>query len=108
VVHTAKELARLAPDSVKIHSLYITKETALAQQYRQGDFTPLKQEEFVSSACDVLELLPPETIIQRLTGDPRRDELIAPQWALRKQETLDLIHTELERRQKNKSVGSSR
>ena len=98
VMHTAQELALLKPDSVKIHSLYVNKNTELETLYRDGYYTPLDQKEFVTLTCDVLDTLPSKTVIQRITGDPRRDELVAPQWALRKQETLGLIHAELERR----------
>ncbi len=98
VRHTARELARLKPDGVKIHCLYIHKGTALEQEYIQGNFQPISQEEFVASACDVLELLPPSTVIERLTGDPVKSRLVAPEWTLRKQEILSAIEQELVRR----------
>jgi len=98
ILHTARQLARLAPDGVKLHSLYITRGTALEKLYRQGTYSPITQQTYVSLACDFLEQLPSTTVIQRLTGDPRPEELVAPSWTLRKQETVRLIHEELERR----------
>jgi len=98
VRRTARELARLKPDGVKIHCLYIHRDTALEQEFRKGKFQPISQEEFVASACDVLELLPPETVIERLTGDPLKNRLVAPEWTLRKQEILRAIEQELLRR----------
>lgn len=98
VLATAQEVARLKPHGVKIHSLYVNRATALEQSYRTGAYVPLEQEEFVQAACDFLEVMPPEVVIQRLTGDPRPEELVAPEWARRKQETLGLIRRELERR----------
>lgn len=95
---TARETARLRPDGIKIHSLYVNRGTPLEQAYRSGAYVPWEQEEFVRGACDFLEILPPEVVVQRLTGDPRPQELVAPEWARRKQETLGLIHRELERR----------
>lgn len=95
---TAQEVARLKPDGLKIHALYINRGTPLEQLFRDGKYTPLQQQDFVARACDFLELLPPGVVIQRLTGDPRRKELVAPHWALRKQETLSLIEKELEKR----------
>ena len=95
---TAREIAHLKPDGIKIHSLYINKGTRLEKHYQVGEYVPLKQGEFVTLACDFLELIPPEIVIQRLTGDPNPHELIAPAWTLKKQETLALIHQELERR----------
>jgi radical SAM protein (TIGR01212 family) len=85
LLDTAREIARIRPDGIKIHSLYINRDTA-------------EQKEFVDLACDFLELLPPFVVIQRLTGDPNPKELVAPEWTLRKNETLQLIHKELERR----------
>ena len=98
VIATAKEVAKLKPDGLKIHSLYINKGTALEKIFREGKYTPITQREFVELVCDFLELIPPDLVIQRLTGDPRPEELVAPEWTLRKQETLNLIQKELEMR----------
>jgi len=98
VLTTADEVARLKPDGIKIHSLYINKGTVLDKLFREGEYNPLEQREFVDLACDFLELIPPNTVIQRLTGDPRPEELVAPEWTLRKQETLNLIQKELKKR----------
>ena len=95
---TALELARLKPDAVKIHCLYIHKGTALEQEFLRGDFQPISREEFVSQACDVLEHLSPDTVIERLTGDPLKSRLVAPEWTLQKQENLRSIDRELIRR----------
>ncbi len=98
VRHTAREVARLKPDGLKIHCLYIHKGTVMEQEYLRGSFRSLLREEFVSQACDVLELIPPDTVIQRLTGDPLKSQLVAPEWTLHKQETLQAIEQELVRR----------
>jgi radical SAM protein (TIGR01212 family) len=98
VLDTAREVGRLKPDGIKIHSLYINRDTVLGKMYCEKKFTPMKQKEFVDLTCDFLELLPPTVVIQRLTGDPNPKELVAPEWTLRKSETLQLIHRELERR----------
>lgn len=96
---TAREVARLSPDGIKIHSLYVNRGTALEKLLHAGTFQPLAQHEFAGLACDFLELLPGSTVIQRLTGDPNRRELVAPLWSLRKQETLNMIAGELRQRQ---------
>ena len=95
---TAGELARLKPDGVKIHSLYISKNTRLEDMYHKKEFVPLEQHEFINTACDILEVLPEKTVIHRLTGDPVPGELVAPQWAGDKHRTLQLIEKEMERR----------
>jgi len=90
---TARFLADRAIDGVKLHLLYVIRDTPLASLYRQGRFQCLKQQAYAELVCDFIERLAPQTVIQRVTGDPHPRELVAPIWALRKRETLDLIHT---------------
>lgn len=98
VLDTAREVARIKPDGIKIHSLYINRGTVLEKMYQEKKFTLLGQKKFVDLTCDFLELLPPSVVIQRLTGDPNPKELVAPEWTLKKNKTLQLIHREMERR----------
>ena len=98
MLETARAIADLEINGLKLHLLYVIKETRLESLYQKGEYTCLKQNEYVDLVCDFLELIPPETVIQRLTGDPRPGELIAPEWALRKTETIDLIKETLEKR----------
>lgn len=96
--HTIRQVAALGIDGIKLHLLYVIRHTALEQIYRQGRYRCLSQQEYVRCVCDALEQLPPETVIQRLTGDPHPQELVAPRWALQKTETLAMIHQLLETR----------
>ncbi|MBN2466860.1 MAG: TIGR01212 family radical SAM protein [Deltaproteobacteria bacterium] len=96
VLETAEEVARLKPDGIKIHSLYINKGTPLAELYRQGRYIPISQQDFVESSRRFLEIISPDTVIQRLTGDPRPQEIVAPLWTLEKQKTLYLLHQAME------------
>ena len=98
ILHTAKTISDLGLDGVKLHLLYVVKGTPLEALYRQGDYRCLEQQEYIDLVCDFLEHLPPQMVIQRLTGDPHPEELAAPQWARRKTETLQQIHETLERR----------
>jgi hypothetical protein len=88
---TAQFLADRQIDGVKLHLLYVIRGTPLEKLYRQGRLHCLEQDEYAGLVCDFIERLPPETIIQRLTGDPHPDELVAPSWALGKRETLECI-----------------
>jgi radical SAM protein (TIGR01212 family) len=98
MLHTAKILAGLKIDGLKLHLLYVVKGTRLEKLYRQGSYSCLKQQEYIDLVCDFLERLPSEMVIQRLTGDPHPNELVAPQWALEKSETLAKIRQTLEKR----------
>ncbi|MCP4628318.1 MAG: TIGR01212 family radical SAM protein, partial [bacterium] len=95
---TSLEVARLKPEGLKLHSLYVTSNTAIEKLYQSGAYQPLTRDTYVSQACDFLEQVPPATIIQRLTGDPDRNELVAPAWALDKHRTINLIEMEMKKR----------
>ena len=81
---TAGYAASLSPDMVKIHMLYITADTAAAKMYENGGFELLTRDEYVQITARQLTLLPPDTVIGRLTGDAPLDELIAPEWTRKK------------------------
>ena len=98
MLHTAKTIADLGIDGIKLHLLYVVKGTGLETLYRQGKFRCLEQQEYVDRVCDFLEHIPRHMVIQRLTGDPHPAELAAPQWSLKKSETLALIRETLEKR----------
>ena len=88
---TAKAVAAMGIDGIKIHLLYVIKGTGMEKLYQEGTYRCLEQDEYANLVCDFLELLPSDMVIQRLTGDPHPDELVAPEWSLRKNETLSLI-----------------
>ena len=98
MLHTARTIADLGIDGVKLHLLYVIRGTRLESQFQQGAYHCLRQQEYIELVCDFLERIPAEMIIQRLTGDPHPEELVAPQWALKKSETLTRIRQTLEER----------
>ncbi|MCF8106132.1 MAG: TIGR01212 family radical SAM protein [Desulfohalobiaceae bacterium] len=91
MLDTARFLARMQVEAVKIHLLYIVQGTALHSLYQGGDYRCLEQEEYCALVGDFLSLLPEGMIIQRLTGDPHPEELVAPSWSLDKQNNLRSI-----------------
>ena len=98
ILETAKAIAGLRIDGIKLHLLYVVKGTKMEEFYLSGKYRCLKQDEYAELVCDFLELLPEDMVIQRLTGDPHRDELVAPIWSLEKAKTLALIKNTLENR----------
>ena len=98
MLQTARFISGLPVQGVKIHLLYVVKGTDLAELYQKDEVRCLKQKEYVNLVVDFLELLPPDMVIQRLTGDPIRSELVAPSWAKDKSQNLKLIKKTLERR----------
>ena len=95
MLRTVRDVARLRPSQVKLHLLHVIKGTAMARMYEKGDYTPLEKEEYVSLVCKSLELLPPETVIGRLTGDGMADDLLAPEWSRKKVSVINDIDKRL-------------
>ena len=104
MLHTAQTIANLGIDGIKLHLLYVVKGTLLETHYRQGKYKCLEQQEYVDLVCDFIERIPSDMIIQRLTGDPHPQELVAPQWALKKSETLAKIRNTLEERDSRQGI----
>lgn len=77
---TAREVARLRPDMVKLHTLCVLRGTPLADVWAAGGYTPLSREAALEIVCDQLTLLPPETVIARVSADAPREILLAPLW----------------------------
>ena len=98
IMQTAEELARLKVDGVKIHMLCALENTRLADMYYNGEIDFMSEDEYVSTVCDFLEILPPQTTIQRLAGNGFSKTLIAPKWLGAKFDCLNKIDREFLRR----------
>jgi len=98
MLKTAEFIAGLGIDGIKLHLLYVIQGTSMERLYQEGRYQCLSQNAYVDLVCDFLERIPEELVIQRLTGDPHPHELVAPQWSLRKAETLARIKKRLEDR----------
>ena len=95
---SADFIAAAGVESLKLHCLYVIRGTALEALYRAGRYRCLSQEQYVALTCEFLERLPPSVVIQRVTGDPHPEELVAPAWALGKASTRNLIREQMELR----------
>lgn len=96
MMNTIELIKELQIDGLKFHELYVVKDTALAKLYRHGSYVPLNRYEYALLVARAIKRLPRKIVIQRLTGDPAPDELLAPAWAVNKQETIKLIEQFLE------------
>ncbi|HZZ28306.1 MAG TPA: TIGR01212 family radical SAM protein [Pirellulales bacterium] len=95
---TAREVARLRLDSIKLHNLYAVKNTPLAEQVGRGEVRLLERNEYIQILVDVLEVLPPEMIVERISGDAPPDYFIGPAWCLDKSLLRTALDAELARR----------
>lgn len=98
MLDTARAVAQLDVQGIKIHLLHLLKKTAMVKQYEKGLLQFLSFQDYVSLVCDQLEILPPQMVIHRLTGDGPADLMIGPMWSLNKWQVLDAIDDELARR----------
>lgn len=98
MMETAKAVAALDVQGIKIHLLHLLKGTPMVKQYEKGMLKFLTFYDYVNLVCDQLEILPPEMIVHRITGDGPIDLMIGPMWSVNKWEVLNAIDAELERR----------
>lgn len=103
MLRTAQDVASLRADMIKIHLMHVLRDTPLGDMYLRGEYRTMEPEEYVKITCDQLEILPPEMIIARVTGDGVADDLLAPEWSRRKTAVANEIDKELYRR--NSSQG---
>ncbi|MDF2714421.1 MAG: YtqA [Paenibacillus sp.] len=92
---TASAVAAMDVQGIKVHLLHLMRKTPMVKQYEAGLVRFLEKDEYVNLVADTLELLPPEMIVHRVTGDAPRDLLIGPMWSLKKWEVLNAIDAEL-------------
>ena len=98
MLETVKYLNKLKINGIKIHMLHVVKDTPLATMYEQEKFHILTKEEYIDIVCDQLELLNENIVIHRITGDPTKEDLITPDWLLKKFCVLNDIDKEMKRR----------
>ncbi|MFD0870654.1 coproporphyrinogen III oxidase [Chlamydia abortus] len=98
MLETGRQVSHMDVQGIKIHLLHLMKKTPMVKQYEAGLLKFLEKDEYVKLVVDTLEMLPPEMIVHRLTGDAPRDLLIGPMWSLKKWEVLNSIDAELRRR----------
>ncbi len=95
MLETVKHLNKLGIEGIKIHMLNIIKDTPLANIYQKEEFPLLTKEEYIDIVIKELELLNPNIVIHRITSDPDKDNLIAPDWLLKKVSILNGIDKEM-------------
>lgn len=98
MLETVREVAKLDVQGIKIHLLHLLKGTPMIKQYEKGLVEFMDKDDYIQLVVDQLELLPPEMVIHRITGDGPIDLMIGPMWSVNKWDVLNGIDAELERR----------
>ena len=98
MINTVKYLSNKKILGIKIHMLHILKDTTMFKQYLKDNFHILTKEEYVDIVCDQLEYLREDIVINRITGDPIKEELVEPDWLIKKFGVLNEIDKEMVKR----------
>lgn len=91
MLETAKVVGQLDIQALKIHMLYIVENTKIASIYKENKFKILSREEYIDLVVEQLRYIREDIIIERLTGDGKLDDLIAPMWSIKKVTILNDI-----------------
>ncbi|MGI6709851.1 MAG: TIGR01212 family radical SAM protein [Bacilli bacterium] len=84
MLETVEFLNTLDIQGLKIHNLFLLKNTALGNEFLKNPFKILSFEEYVDITTDQLAHLNPNIVIHRINGDPKKEDLIEPKWCLKK------------------------
>ncbi len=98
MLETCRYLGHKGIDGIKLQLLHVLKNTDLVELYEQKTFEILDFMEYIDIIISCLEVLPPDVVIHRVTGDGPKDLLIAPLWSLDKRRVLNTLHQEMKRR----------
>ena len=98
VRESLRRVLELGVDGLKLHPLHVVKGTALANQWRRGEYSPLTLKEYVGIAADLVEQTPPGVVFHRLTGTASPEILLAPSWCTKKWAVLNALERELRER----------
>lgn len=84
MLNTAQVLGKMEPDGVKIHLLHILKGTRCEREFDEGILKPLSKEEYIDITVNQIRYFKEECVIERVTGDGKKDSMVAPLWSLDK------------------------
>ena len=88
MLNSVKETIKLGIDSIKFHPLYVTKNTVLTKEYKEGRFTPISEELYIDTVVKSIKMLPSSINIQRVTAGIDDDSLLAPTWCKNKHQQI--------------------
>ena len=91
MLESVRAVSALRPHQVKLHLLHVLRGTRLGEIYLAGGYSPMEKDDYVRAVVRALELLPPDTVIGRLTGDGMGEALLAPEWSRRKVSVINDI-----------------
>lgn len=100
MLETIRHLNDLEIDGIKIHNLYVAKRTVLEKLYLDGKFELMSMNQYINIVCKQLEILSPNIVVHRLTGETMAEKLVAPTWA---REKINILNGVVKKLKKDKS-----
>ena len=91
MLNTVRAAIKAGTDGIKIANLYVLRDTALQKKYEKGDYVPLSMDEYFLLLKEAILLIPESVVVHRLTGDPPKRLLVAPEWPCDKKRVLNRI-----------------
>ena len=88
-IETVRSVCRLPIEGIKLHGLYVCRGSLLEKDWAAGLYSPMAPETYIDTIAEAITLIPTHIILHRLTADPGKGELLAPEWASRKG---DIVH----------------
>ena len=107
MLNTVRYLNNLNIDGIKIHMLSVARNTGLEEYYEKNPFPILSKEEYIDIVCNQLELLNEDIVIHRITGDPKKEDLITPHWLIKKFIVLNDIDKEMKKRNSYQGINTN-
>ena len=98
MLDTLHRVRRVGADGIKFHPLHVVRNTMMAHEWRRGEIALLDQDAYVRLVCDMLERIPAQWAVHRLTGTAASDVLLAPEWCNRKWAVVNAVYAEMQRR----------
>lgn len=95
MLKTIKYVSKFNINGIKLQLLHIIKDTNLHKLYLKNNFKILTLEEYVDIVVSCIEILPPNIVIHRITGDGDKNTLVEPKWSLNKKVVLNNINKKL-------------
>ena len=92
MMESVRHCVSAGTDGIKLTCLYVLKDTVLERMWRDGKFEVLGQEEYFDIVEKALSLLPPDTVVHRLTGDGPKKLLLAPAWTADKRGVINYVN----------------
>lgn len=95
--NTVSHLSRFHPEGVKFHLLHVMKGTELEKMWQRGEVEEISLEKYADMISECIKLLPPETVVHRITGDGDKRLLLAPSWSGDKKRVLNTLNRALDK-----------